>query len=557
MAHITPLVLLLCVIGISNAAYDYKVGQVNARGVRIGSVDLVQPPADKLRFFGTPREGDAMEHILNMNIEAMNKSSETGEDTTCLSEGDIVVPCGDTGGRGRRNAIRDRSLRWPNGVVPYTIDNRFDYGARQRIQTAIQRYHDTTCIRFVQRTNQRDYVEVFPGNGCYSLVGRVGGRQQLSLGVGCTTNLGTIIHEFMHAIGFQHEQTRADRDSFVYIYTQNIIRGLEYNFDKYDLTRINHLGTSYDYFSVMHYHMTAFSANGQPTIVARDQRVRLDYRSDFSNVDIDEINILYECSECNGHFPSLNPDDCVDKNEYCQAWAEAGFCQRNPQWMLANCLISCDVCQPDTGTGGGNENCRDMDESCEYWASIGECEANPSWMLPNCQVSCNQCDVVTAGENCVDLNDNCALWARFDQCSVNPDYMLTNCPKSCGQCSEGLMKSCEDYNENCPDWAAYDQCDLNPGYMNYNCRKSCGLCTASSPLDLVPQAQCQDTNGYCSIYQSQGMCESKPEYMNMFCPSTCGMCPEQLYAGNGASGRWSLQQWLVVALATVVLPRLV
>ena len=74
--------------------------------------------------------------------------------------------------------------------------------------------------------------------------------------------------------------------------------GLEYNFDTYPQTLIDHLGTTYDYFSVMHYHMTAFSVNGEPTIVARDASIRLDYRSDFSATDIEKINIYYECGEC-------------------------------------------------------------------------------------------------------------------------------------------------------------------------------------------------------------------------------------------------------------------
>ena len=64
--------------------------------------------------------------------------------------------------------------------------------------------------RFVQRTNERDYISIYKGDGCSSVVGRQGGFQRLSLGSGydeqgrpwnCTWHVGTIIHEFMHAIG--------------------------------------------------------------------------------------------------------------------------------------------------------------------------------------------------------------------------------------------------------------------------------------------------------------------------------------------------------------------
>jgi len=56
------------------------------------------------------------------------------------------------------------------------------------------------------------------------MVGRIGGKQQLSLGNGCVYT-GTIMHEFLHAIGFYHEQSRPDRDQFVRIVTENIQGG--------------------------------------------------------------------------------------------------------------------------------------------------------------------------------------------------------------------------------------------------------------------------------------------------------------------------------------------
>ena len=56
-----------------------------------------------------------------------------------------------------------------------------------------------------------------------------------------------------HAIGFQHEQTRSDRDSYVQIATQNIQYGLAYNFMRYSQNQVNNYGVPYDYTSVMHY----------------------------------------------------------------------------------------------------------------------------------------------------------------------------------------------------------------------------------------------------------------------------------------------------------------
>ena len=48
---------------------------------------------------------------------------------------------------------------------------------------------------------------------------------------------------------------------------------MEFNFNKYGRSKIDSLGTPYDYGSVMHYDSKAFSRNGRPTIVAREPGV--------------------------------------------------------------------------------------------------------------------------------------------------------------------------------------------------------------------------------------------------------------------------------------------
>ncbi|XP_071965553.1 zinc metalloproteinase nas-15-like [Antedon mediterranea] len=97
--------------------------------------------------------------------------------------------------------------------------------AKSQIQKAIDRYSSKTCIKWVARTSENNYVNIVKKNGCYSHVGIQGGVQELSLASGCYVKVGIIMHEMMHAIGFYHEQSRTDRDSYVSIQWQNIQDG--------------------------------------------------------------------------------------------------------------------------------------------------------------------------------------------------------------------------------------------------------------------------------------------------------------------------------------------
>ncbi|XP_036417937.1 high choriolytic enzyme 1-like [Colossoma macropomum] len=161
------------------------------------------------------------------------------------------------------------------------------------IASAMMTFHSKTCIRFVPRSTETDYLSIENRDGCYSPVGRSGGQQVVSLNRNGCVYHGIVQHELNHALGFYHEQTRSDRDRYVRINWANISPAMQYNFNK---ENTNNLNTPYDYSSVMHYGKTAFSINGRDTITPiPDAAVQIGQRVDLSAINILRINTLYKC----------------------------------------------------------------------------------------------------------------------------------------------------------------------------------------------------------------------------------------------------------------------
>ena len=82
---------------------------------------------------------------------------------------------------------------------------------------------DKSCIQFVPRTTEEDYVRIVNSNGCFSAIGRSKGSQDLSLQRNRCVSVETVIHEFMHALGFEHEHNRPDRDDYILLNKDNMI----------------------------------------------------------------------------------------------------------------------------------------------------------------------------------------------------------------------------------------------------------------------------------------------------------------------------------------------
>ena len=190
------------------------------------------------------------------------------------------------------------SYLWDDMVVPYTIAS--DVPNQGRVNDAIAHIHANTGMRLVPRTTQSAYVEII-SNGSEgwssSAIGRRGGKQLIRYADGHSWQI--LVHEFFHAFGVYHEQSRSDRDTYVEIKWDNIQDDAVGNFQKqpgsvdyYD----------YDYSSLMHYPGTSFAKDAsKPTIVPKQAGVTIGQRQRLSYGDRQTIAKMYERFRAKGY----------------------------------------------------------------------------------------------------------------------------------------------------------------------------------------------------------------------------------------------------------------
>ncbi|KAL6104631.1 mep1b [Pungitius sinensis] len=224
------------------------------------------------------------------DLDIFDINEEAGLD---LVEGDIVLD-----ERQTRNSIIGDEYRWPK-TIPYYMEEDLEINAKGVILKAFEQYRLKTCIDFKPWSGEANYISIFKGSGCFSSVGnRHVGKQPLSIGSNCD-RIATIEHEFLHALGFWHEQSRADRDDYVKIMWDRISDGKQHNFNTYNDNTSSSLGVPYDYGSMMHYSKDAFRNGTEPTIVTKIPAFSevIGQRMEFSDSDLLKLHRLYNCTQ--------------------------------------------------------------------------------------------------------------------------------------------------------------------------------------------------------------------------------------------------------------------
>jgi hypothetical protein len=165
---------------------------------------------------------------------------------------------------------------WPqvNGVatVYYLIDSQSDPNATPKIQSAIATsnadfsgvlqwvaWNSSLGPNYVDiNLNASNTSGVCEANEGYEAIP----AQPMTGSTNCT--IGTILHEMGHVIGLWHEQSRSDRDTYITLSYDNVVKSAWSNFQI--ITDDEQILSSYDYASVMEYIPFAFSSNGGPVI---------------------------------------------------------------------------------------------------------------------------------------------------------------------------------------------------------------------------------------------------------------------------------------------------
>ncbi|XP_018310092.1 zinc metalloproteinase nas-4-like [Mycetomoellerius zeteki] len=215
---------------------------------------------------------------------------------------------GDIRRKSRKTITTEKTLLWPNGIVKYYVHSSIVNEPLKfvMLETALHIIMSKTCIKFIRID---DYTELSKNSGwvnitghekgCYSDIGyNVYGPTILNLDVKeCFYTIGHSIHEMLHTLGVYHEHMRPDRDKYINIIWKNMRKEDEFNFELLNNSIVTNFGLPYDYDSIMHYSMTAFSTDRSlPTIIPKNFYEEIGQRSHLSYYDIKKLLIAYNCN---------------------------------------------------------------------------------------------------------------------------------------------------------------------------------------------------------------------------------------------------------------------
>jgi hypothetical protein len=194
----------------------------------------------------------------------------------------------------RSNTVNLASNLWPKVAGVVTVPYLTTKGSPS-VTAAIAAFNSMFAGQFkwVPRTNQRGYVDINLDNqslnSCYATLGYTGTKEDLQGLTGC--NVSLLLHEMGHIMGFAHEQSRANRNSYLALDFNNIAPASQNQYTQ-DFSSTMDLGL-YDYSSLMEYGPRGFTRNGNPEMESIPVGITFGDPSSFSIGDVDALNRIY------------------------------------------------------------------------------------------------------------------------------------------------------------------------------------------------------------------------------------------------------------------------
>ncbi|RWS23382.1 Astacin-like metalloprotease toxin, partial [Leptotrombidium deliense] len=214
----------------------------------------------------------------------------------------------------RRNAIKTKSMKWPNRTIVYQLDSSlckkyivlktvcfditFSDEYEANIEKAIKEIEEKSCVRFQKRVTEHNFVRIFNGPACAADIGyEARPEQMVSLKIPNCMCHSLILHELMHTLGFVHMHSRSDRDDYIKIHWENINVSDRGRFIRFRPHQSENL-TPFDFDSVMLYGNTSYSKDKKSfTMTSLDgsKIIEVCEKPGLSHNDVLAINKLYDC----------------------------------------------------------------------------------------------------------------------------------------------------------------------------------------------------------------------------------------------------------------------
>jgi hypothetical protein len=149
---------------------------------------------------------------------------------------------------------------WPSGIVPFQFDGNVTAMNQQLMLNAMAAWEAVAAVDFVPRNGESNFLHIQDATGNSSEgVGMAGGRHDIR--IASWGSFGILAHELGHALGYWHEQSRADRDSYIQIEFDNVQQsGCDGSCDsQFQIRGSGGEYGPYDFDSIMHYGKCSFS----------------------------------------------------------------------------------------------------------------------------------------------------------------------------------------------------------------------------------------------------------------------------------------------------------